>query len=174
MCSRPRRVVALTAIACVAAAGAVASAQSRRVLAELGKFDPPAYTAPLERTGEMSPVFDEAMKAYGSRRYERAADVLRRFVTIEPDDAAGNFFLAVSLMMTDDVGEADDRLGAVIVAGPSAFEYPARFVRAKAWIRLGKLDAAEEELERVAQSTDAYARSARDLLPKVRAQKKRE
>ena len=51
------------------------------------------------------------MKAYESRRFERAADVLRRFVTVEPDDPAGNFFLAVSLMMTDDVGEAEDRLG---------------------------------------------------------------
>jgi predicted Zn-dependent protease len=173
MCSRTRRLIVLAAIAGVAAAGAVASAQSRKVLAELGTLDPPAYAAPLDRKGVGSPVFDDAMTAYESRRFERAADVLRRFVTVEPDDPAGNFFLAVSLMMTDDVGEAEDRLGVIIDSGSTPFELPARFVRAKAWIRLGKLDAAEEELERVARSTDAFARRAADLLPKVRAQKKR-
>jgi hypothetical protein len=148
--------------------------QSRRVLAELGRIDPPAHAAPLAREGEPSPVFDEAMKAYTGRRYASAADILRRFVTVEPEDPAGNFFLAVSLMMTDEVGEAEDRLGVVIGAGTTPFEYPARFVRAKAWIRLGNLDAADAELERVAKSADLYARDAADLLPKVRAQKKRE
>jgi predicted Zn-dependent protease len=155
------------------AACAVVSAQSRRVFAELGKLDPPLH-ATLERTGDPSAVFDDAMKAYDARQYIRAADVLRRFVTVEPDDPAGNFFLAVSLMMTDEVGEAEDRLGVVIGAGATPWEYPARFVRAKALIRLGKLDAAEAELDLVARSADAYARNASELLPRVRAQKKRE
>jgi predicted Zn-dependent protease len=158
----------------VATCTAAASAQSNRVLADLGRIDPPAHTAPLERTGEPSYVFDDAMKAYDSRRYERAADILRRFVTVEPDDPAGNFFLAVSLMMTDEVGEAEDRLNVVVDAGATPFQFPARFVRAKAWIRLGKLDAAEQELQQVAASADPYARNAADLLPRVRAQKKRE
>jgi predicted Zn-dependent protease len=158
----------------VAACATVISAQSRRVLAELGRLDPPLHAGPLERTGERSAVFDDAMKAYDARQYGRAADVLRRFVTVDPDDPAGNFFLAVSLMMTDEVGEAEDRLGVVLGAGATPFEYPARFVRAKAWIRLGKLDAADHELELVAKSTDAYAPNAVELLPKIRAQKKRE
>jgi len=151
-----------------------AAAQSRRVLAELGKVEPPAHAAPLERAGDRSAVFDDAMKAYDGRQYARAADILRRFVTVEPDDPAGNFFLAVSLMMTDEVGEAEDRLGVVIGAGSTTFEYAARFVRAKAWIRLGELDKAEAELELVAKSPDPYARNAGELLPKVRALKKRE
>jgi predicted Zn-dependent protease len=168
-----RRLAGVT-VAVVASFAAVAAAQSRRVLAELGKLDPPAHAAPLERAAEPSAVFDDAMKAYDGRQYARAADILRRFVTVEPDDPAGNFFLAVSLMMTDEVGEAEDRLGVVIGAGPTPFEYAARFIRAKAWIRLGQLDKADPELELVARSTDAYARSAAELLPKVRAQKPRE
>jgi predicted Zn-dependent protease len=168
-----RRFAAVLAILAVASSLA-ASAQSRKALAELGKLDPPAYAASPDRTGEQLPVFAEAMQAYERRRYERSADLLRRFVAIEPDDPAGNFFLAVSLMMTDDVGEAEDRLGVVIGAGPTAFEFPARFVRAKAWIRLGKLDAAQEELERVARSDDSHSRDAADLVVKVRALRKRE
>src|SRR5690349_11539858 len=95
----------------------VAAAQARRTLAELGRLDPPAYAAPLVRGGEPSPVFDEGIDAYRKRQYPRAADVFRRFVTVEPDDPAGNFFLAATLMMTDEVGEADDRLGVVLAAG---------------------------------------------------------
>jgi len=152
----------------------MAFAQSRRTLADLGRIDPPPHTAPLLRAGEPSSVFDDAMKAYDGRQYERAAGILRRFVTVEPDDPAGNFFLAVSLMMTDEVGEAEDRLNVVVDAGSTPFEFSARFVRAKAWIRLGKLDAAEQELQQVAASADPCARTAADLLPRVRAQKKRE
>ena len=165
---------ALSILVLVAVGGAALGGQSRRVLTELGKLDPPAHAAPLARLGEPSSLFDDAMKAYSGRQYERAADILRRFVTVEPEDPAGNFFLAVSLMMTDEVGEAEDRLGVVIGAGITPFEYPARFVRAKALIRLGHLDAADAELERVAKSAGVYARDAADLLPKVRAQKKRE
>jgi len=172
MCSSTRRLIA--AIACVAGMATAASAQSRRALADLGRIDPPGHTAPLERSGESSYVFDDAMKAYDGRRYDRAAEILRRFVTVEPEDPAGNFFLAVSLMMTDEAGEAEDRLNVVVDAGSTPFEFPARFVRAKAWIRLGKLEAAEAELEQVAASTDPYSRNAADLLPRLRAQKKRE
>lgn len=168
------RRLACAIVALVTALAAVAEAQSRRVLAELGKLDPPAHAAPLERGGDPSAVFDDAMKAYGGRQYSRAADILRRFVTVEPDDPAGNFFLAASLMMIDEVGEAEDRLGVVIGAGSTPFEYAARFVRAKAWIRLNQLDKADAELELVARSSDPYARTAAELLPKVRAQKKRE
>ena len=172
MCSFTRQVVAV--IASVAMVAAVASAQSRRALADLGRIDPPPHAAPLERAGEPSYVFDDAMKAYDGRQYERAAEILRRFVTVEPEDPGGNFFLAVSLMMTDEVGEAEDRLNVVVDAGSTPFQFPARFVRAKAWIRLGKLDAAEQELQRVAASADPYARNAAELLARVRAQKKRE
>src|SRR5947208_11253882 len=123
MCSASsRRPVIVVAIVCIAAAGA--QAQSRRALAELGRFAPPPYAPPLVRdsTAPVFPVFDDAVEAYRAKRYERAAEVLRRFVTAEPDDAAGNFFLAASLMMTDEVGEAEDRLRVVIGAGESPFE----------------------------------------------------
>src|SRR5262245_46559960 len=140
--------VAAGALALLAmlAAAAPAGAQSRRALAELGKLEPPRYGAPLERAGDPAPVFQDAMRAYGARPYDRAADSFRRFVTAEPDDPAANFFLAVTLMMIDDVGEAEDRLGVVLAAGEGPFERPARFVLAKAAIRTGHLDAAEREL----------------------------
>jgi predicted Zn-dependent protease len=153
---------------CVAAA---LSAQSRRALADLGRLDPPAYAAPLIRD-TAAPVFDQAIEAYGARQYERAANVLRRFITQEPEDPAGNFFLAASLMMTDEVGEAEDRLNVVLAANAQAFEMPARFVLAKARIRVGDLAAAERQLSRVKQTDNPYARPAAELLEKVRALRK--
>ena len=169
-----RRVrIALSVTICVAAV-LTGFAQSRRTLVELGRVDPPAYAAPLMRSGESSAVFDDAMAAYGRRRFDESAERLRRFVAVEPDDAAANFFLAVSLMMTDDVGEAEDRLNAVLSASETPFTVPARFVLAKALIRLGRLDAAEGELGRAAAADGPYARLAAELLPKVRAARKRE
>jgi predicted Zn-dependent protease len=170
---KPRTAAFVTLVTVLCFAAASEAGQSRRVLAELGRLEPPAYAAPLLRT-EPAPVFDEAMQAYAERRFERAADVLRRFVTSEPDDPAANFYLAVSLMMTDDVGEAEDRLGVVLQAGETPFEAAARFVLAKARIRNGDLASAERELVRLPQGTDSYARSAAELLPKVRAAKRRE
>jgi predicted Zn-dependent protease len=161
------------AAAAVATLASAADAQPRRALAELGRFEPPAYAAPLVRRGDPSPVFDDAIDAYRRRQYARAADVFRRFVTVEPEDPAGNFFLAATLMMTDEVGEADDRLGVVLANETTPFEMAARFVLAKARIRVGDLERAEQELTRVARSSDSYARQAAELVERVRALKKR-
>lgn len=174
MCSRIDRasLALLLALTCAQAAP-VAAAQSRRTLADLGRFEPPAYADPLTRSDDPSDVFDEALAAYGRRQFDRAADLLRRFVAAAPDDVPANFFLAASLMMTDEVGEAEDRLGAVLNAGDTPFATPARFALAKALIRLGRLDAAERELVRAAGEEGPYARASGDLLPRVRAAKKR-
>jgi len=162
-----------TLIALLAMAAAGAAAQSRRALNELGRFDPPAYAAPLVRQGDPSPVFDAAMQAYTRRQYQVCADQLRRAVAAEPDDAAANYFLAASLMMTDEVGEAEDRAAAVIAAGQTPFERAGRFVLAKASIRLGKLDAADRELSALADGADHFALDAAGLLSRVRALKKK-
>lgn len=166
----------LTSLLLAAALGLTivpARAQSRRVLADLGRLSPPAYATPLVRSGESAPVFDEAMREYGGKRYARTADLLRPFAAVEPEDPAGNFFLSVSLMMIDEVGEAEERLGHVLAAGETPFERAGRFVLAKAAIRLGDLDAAERELAVLAGGADQFALDAAGLLPKVRAVKKR-
>jgi predicted Zn-dependent protease len=160
-------------IALAIGAGTPAFGQSRRALNDLGRLTPPAYGEPLVRIGDSAPVFDEAMRTYRQKQYVATADLLRRFAAAEPDDPAGNFFLAVSLMMTDEVGEAEDRLGAVLAAGQTPFERAARFVLAKAAIRLNKLDVAERELALLADGADHFALDAAGLLPRVRALKKR-
>jgi predicted Zn-dependent protease len=152
---------------------AALAAQSRRVLADLGRLDPPAYAAPLLRDG-VDPVFDDAIESYGARRYDQAASLLRRFVTREPEDPAGNFFLAASLMMTDEVGEAEDRLGVVLAAQAGPFEMPSRFILAKARIRVGDLNGAERQLSQVTKRDGPYARQAAELLAKVRAVKRKQ
>lgn len=160
------RLVVLVVAAFAARAGAV---QSQRELTQLGRVDPPAYAAPLVRSADASEVFEAAMAAYGRREFDAAAALLRRVVVAEPDEPAANFFLGVSLMMIDEVGEAEDRLAAVLAMEASPFTAAARFVRAKALIRLGRLDAAERELLVVGKTDSPYSRAAEDLLPKVRA-----
>jgi hypothetical protein len=149
-------------------------AQSKRALADLGRLDPPPYAAPLVRGGDPWPVFESAIQEYGRKRYEQAADLLRRAVTVEPEDPAANYYLSVSLMMTDEVGEAQDRAGVVVAAGQTPFERAARFLLAKASIRLARLDDAERELTALASGGDHVALDAAGLLPRVRALKKRE
>jgi predicted Zn-dependent protease len=164
----------LALLAVLIASSAPAHAQSKRALAELGRVVPPSYGAPLVRAGDPAPVFEQAMRTYALKQYGPTADLLRRFAATEPDDPAGNFFLAVSLMMIDEVGEAEDRLNAVLAVGKTPFERPARFVLAKAAIRFGKLDAAERELTVLADGADHYALDSAGLLPRVRALRKRE
>ena len=148
-------------------------AQSRRALADLGRFDPPAYAPPLVRDGEPLPVFDDAITAYGRKQYEQCANLLRRAVAVEPDDAAANAFLASALMMTDEVGEAEDRASVVLAAGETPFDSMARYVLAKASIRLGKLEVAERELTMLAGGSSQFAPEAAALLPRVKALKKK-
>jgi hypothetical protein len=163
----------LAALLAVLLAAASADAQPRKALADLGRLTPPPYEAPYLRAGDPWPVFDEAMRAYGRKQYAAAADLLRRAVTAEPDDPAANFFLSATLMMTDEVGEAEDRAGVVLAAGQTPFERAARYVLAKAAIRQGKLDAAERELTVLASGEDRFALEAAGLLPKVRSLRNR-
>jgi hypothetical protein len=151
----------------------VVQAQSKRALNELGRFEPPAYGGPLVRQGDPWPVFESAMQAYGRKQYQDCADLLRRAVTVEPDDAAANVFLASALMMTDEVGEAEDRATAALAAGQTPYERTARYVLAKASIRQGKLSAAERELTTLATGADHFALEAAGLLPRVKALTKR-
>lgn len=166
-------VVAVAAAIAGVAAPSAAHAQSKRALNELGRFEPPAYAPPLIRHGEAWPVFESAMQAYSRKQYDACAELLRRAVTGEPEDAAANVFLAAALMMTDEVGEAEDRAGVALAAGQTPYERLARFILAKASIRLGKLEAAVRELTTLSEGADHFALDAAGLLPRVRALKKR-
>jgi len=172
--SATRRGVIAIAIGAAAAVWVPAAfAQSKRALNELGRFEAPPYAAPLVRGGDPWPVFESAMQVYARKQYQQCADLLRRAVTVEPEDAAANVFLASALMMTDEVGEAEDRAGVAVAAGQTPYERTARYVLAKASIRLGKLDAAERELTTLSEGADHYALEAAGLLARVRALRKK-
>lgn len=168
----PLRLAAAAAVLLVCGA-APGLAQANRTLRELGRFEPPAYAGSLVREGEAWPVFESAMQAYQRKQYQQCADLLRRAVTAEPDDPAANLFLASCLMMTDEVGEAQDRAGVALAAGQTRYQRAARYVLAKASIRENRLDAAERELALLADGGDRFALDAAGLLPRVRALRRR-
>ena len=109
------------------------------------------------------------MDAYAAKQFDRAADGLRRVITSDPGNVTANFYLAVSLLMTDDVAEAIDRLHAVIGAGDSPFRQTAGVLLAKALMRTGDLDGATRELESTSRGTGSRAQEANDLLDRLAA-----
>jgi hypothetical protein len=148
-----------------------AQAQSKRALNELGHFEPPAYSGPLVRQGEPWPVFESAMSADGSN----ISSARIRCAARSPSNRMmrRRTAPASALMMTDEVGEAEDRATVALAAGQTPYERTARFVLAKASIRQGKLDAAERELTVLAAGADHLALEAAGLLPRVKALTKR-
>jgi len=141
----------------------------REALMMLARVEPPRYVALTLRSADAPSAFDEAMQAYASKKFGEAAVGLRRVVNSEPNDLQANFFLAVSLLMTDDVGAAIDQLHAVLAAGDSPFRQTAEILLAKGLIQTGDLDGAERELERARRLPGSRAQEARDLLGQLRA-----
>jgi predicted Zn-dependent protease len=151
------------------AAPAAAAARSHDALIAMARVDPPRDAPLAIRTDDVPPFFNEAMAAYSARKYAAAADGLRRVITSEPDDVHANFFLAVSLLMTDDVDEAIDRLRQVIGSGDSPLRRTAGILMAKALIRTGDLNGAERELQEVSDAGGTRATDAANLLRRLRA-----
>ena len=148
------------------------SRRLRDAVQSLARVEPPAYVRPAARD-ERSPIFDEAIAEYAARRYQRAADGLRRVIASDPDDLPATFYLAVSLMMTDEVDEAIECLTRLVSADEVTLRRPASVLLAKAQMRTGALDAAERALDAAVRGASPEAAAAQDLLDRLRAARRR-
>lgn len=145
------------------------SPPSRDALLALARVEPPAFVALTLRSASEPQAFDDAMAAYAAHNYQDAAKDLKSVIAAQPVDVQANFYLAVSLLMTDDVAQAIDRLRVVLGAGDTPFRQTATILLAKARIREGNLDEAERQLEQISSASGARATDARTMLDGLRA-----
>jgi len=145
------------------------SPPSRESLLALTRVEPPAFVPLTLRSADAPQAFDDGMAAYAAQKYQDAAKALERVVAAKPGDVQANFYLAVSLLMTDDVGRAIDRLHVVLDAGDTPFRQTATILLAKGLIREGNLDEAERQLEETSRQSGARAAEARTMLDSLRA-----
>jgi hypothetical protein len=112
----------------------------------LSKVDPPPYVAMTVRGDASAPSnFDRGMTAYARKDFNRAADLLTKASTGDPD-AATNFFLGISRLMIEDPSGAAVALRRCIALGSSPYAQAARVALAKALLRTNDLTEAERAL----------------------------
>ena len=137
-------------------------------LAELARFDPPAFSTPSMRGGESKAEaqFLRAMAFYQQRDYPRAMEGLRAALDLDPAAAPPRFFLGACLLLTGKPEEASGELRAV-AAADSPFAEEARFGLAKAYLREGRKGNAAIELRHVAMLNGDFAAEANRLLVRL-------
>lgn len=133
---------------------------------ELAAIQPPPYEPVSLRGPEEQEVsaFEEAMIPYQQSDYLATVERLEPVVQSEPLNAAANFYLGTSYLLTDRPGRAVESLGVVVELGESRFQGWARFYRAKAYLRLGNPDAASVDLKTVVSGDGELAAQALEIL----------
>ncbi len=136
---------------------------------QFAAIQPPPYTASLLRgtaNDQSSPAFeqaafDTAMALYSARQYAPAAAALSALSNPTPQS---QHFAALSLLLADQPAAALPLFDKIIALGPqSPFEEEARFHRAHALLRLGRLTEAKTELDRVINLRGDYEAPAKKL-----------
>jgi tetratricopeptide (TPR) repeat protein len=135
-------------------------------LAELARFDPPAYTPTVLRGAQDEAMrkFHAAMKFYQRGRYDLAVPGLREAARLNPQDAGAPFFLGAGYLLS---GKADDGIAALrqcVALGDTPYLEEARYYLAKAFLSKGDLTAARRELEEVIRLKGDHEDEARRLL----------
>ena len=147
------------------------AARSPEILA-LAKIDPPRYVALELRGAESAPGFDKAMRSYAAGNYAAAADGLRRVRRKGPADPQVDFFLGVSLLMTNDPvadAEALEPLRRVVSTGSSPYRQLASLYLGAALVRRGDLDGAEAEWEQAGRLPGTRGADAASQLQRLRS-----
>ncbi len=108
----------------------------------------PAYLGVAVR-GAPQPVesqFDAAMDAYARHQYLGAADKLRATLAAGGDSIPGEFFLGVSLLLSDRPADAEVAFAHTIARGKTPYAAEAHYYRAKALLQKSRVAEARAEL----------------------------
>ena len=110
-------------------------------LTSLGSvLEPPVYLGVAVRgtPGRGDSIFDDAMKKYAARNYPDAAVGLRAALAAGQDSVPVEFFLAASLLMSNDSRMAAETFERVATHGDTPYRDEALLYEAKALLRLGR------------------------------------
>ena len=120
--------------------------------------------------GAADSLFETAMTAYVSERFDQAVPALRVALAAGVDPAPAEFFLGSSLLMTKHAAEAAAEFAKVIALGDTPYLAEAHFYRAKALLRLGRTAEARAELgdaTRLGGVIGGYARALADSVERA-------
>jgi tetratricopeptide (TPR) repeat protein len=135
-------------------------------LAELGRFQPPAF-APTSVRGVQDAStarFREGMKHYADGDYRGAIPGLRAAAQLDPGAAHAMFFLGVCYVVTGQLDEGIRALRQTIGVGDSPYLEEAHFHLAKAFLQKSDPARARQEAERTIRLRGALETEARQLL----------
>lgn len=148
----------------------VAPAESRaELVAQLARFDPPAYLPPNLRgvEGDSARAFRAAMERYRSGDYAAAAQALRAIVGTQPVSVDALFYLGVSDLQEGRVDDAVSALARVLQTSDPLYEEDALYLSAKAALKRGDVPAARMALQRVVALDGDRANEARQLVAAI-------
>jgi tetratricopeptide (TPR) repeat protein len=140
------------------------------ILAELSEVEPPPY-APKSLRGVESGTrqqLHEAMLPYRNGEFAEAIPLLEAVAQSQPTDPAAHFYLGACFLLTDQAEQALENLSKAVALGESPFLDWARFYRGKAYLRLGEVKRADEDLAVVADRGGELAAAAREILDRLR------
>jgi TolA-binding protein len=131
----------------------------------LARSDPPAYepTASANDSRE----FKAAMEHYRVRDFAGAIQGLRAISQPQPQLVEARFYLAICLLLTNDRTEGIQELQAVIAAGDTRFQEPARFYLAKAFLGDSNIAGAVEQLRKVVEMHGSLEKQAQVLHAQI-------
>ncbi len=139
-------------------------------LAELGRFDPPAYSGLVWRDAAGEPGRDvkEGMRLYQARDYRGAIAALRRAAA---DSAQSHFYLGICLLLTRQTDDGLASLAHVSALGDTPYLEPALFYLAKGNLTNGDRPEAERRLRQVIALHGDREPEARELLRQLSARR---
>jgi len=143
--------------------------QKASALELLAKFGPPAYQEPVLR-GTTKPselAFRDAMKIYARGDYAGARAGLEAASRADATAPGPLFYLGICQLAGEQAGDAVATLARVTALGDSPYLEPARFYRAKAFLRMGDAAGAREELVAVAALKGDREAEAKRMLAEL-------
>jgi tetratricopeptide (TPR) repeat protein len=169
-------VLALAAVMVVAAGLGIwmrfqPMSELRPELAELARFDPPAYSAVRLRGKEDDAArrFREAMEFYSRGDWQGTLPGLRAAAALDPEAPHIAFYLGACALLAGETGEAIAELERTIGLGDTPVLEDARFLVAKAHVRVGDIAAARDELVNVLALDGDRRQEAQNLLEQLDA-----
>lgn len=172
--AEPRRAALrwITPLAAAAGIGAIwfAAATRPAPLVRLGALAgaPPVAVMTVRTNGDSIAAWvGRGLDAYRAGRFAEAALLFGRADAPQPSPGT-RYYHGASLLMAGDSRGAIDALSSLAEDDAAPFGAEARFLLAKAWLRLGQADSALTQLERIPRSGHPLAPIAAALAESVR------
>ncbi|MCB0669277.1 MAG: tetratricopeptide repeat protein [Saprospiraceae bacterium] len=126
-------------------------------------FTIPAENITTRDRTELSIDLQQALQAYSGENYTLAIDLFLKYLSTQPEDLGGRFFLAISQMATGRFGDAIGNLRELATISGS-YQKAANWYLALAYLRMGETDQAKITLNELVEPKNSYSDKAQEIL----------